>query len=53
MDIEEVQPIGKNWFGKGALAIPFLVQEGWTCTIEPTLRQGENCWAMAWLRRQA
>ena len=50
--IDDVQPIGANWFGKGTLAIPFLIQNGWTCTIEPTLWQDGNCWAMAWLRRQ-
>ena len=45
--IDDVQPIGANWFGKGTMAIPFLVQQGWKCLIEPTLWQEENCWAMA------
>lgn len=45
--IDDVQPIGENYFGKGQLAIPFLIQQGWKCLIEPTLWQGDNCWAMA------
>lgn len=50
--IDDVQPIGGNYFGKGELAIPFLVQKGWRCLIEPTLWQGEHCWAMAKLWRE-
>ena len=49
--IDDVQPIGSNWFGKGSMAIPFLIQQGWRCYIEPTLWQGEHCWAMARLWR--
>jgi len=49
--IDDVQPIGEDYFGKGQLAIPLLIQEGFKCLIEPTLWQDDSCWAMAKLWR--
>ncbi len=49
--IDDVQPIGQHYFGKGEFAIPYLVQEGWNCLIVPTVKRENGRWAMAKLWR--
>src|SRR3990167_9813971 len=43
--IDDVQPIGQHYLGKGEMAIPYLIQEGWRCLIAPTVKTEAGLWA--------